>query len=165
MFEFGCASHEITEEQWVPYFLQAKVSTFRNYKVVDEAMKSPLIDTSLREAQFREIVRHQLTMESHKTKEKQIVPFCTWTTTMLEQYMQWNDLEREQQLTLTNKSDNKFGNMTRKNTKNQNHVAAPVASSTSSESSSRNRSGPRYLVSPSTAYDITQTLNQEKLLY
>ncbi|KAL3669360.1 hypothetical protein V7S43_005736 [Phytophthora oleae] len=43
---------------------------------------------------FREIVRHQLTMETNKDKKKQIVPFCKWVTTMLVQYMQWNDTER-----------------------------------------------------------------------
>ncbi|OWZ02996.1 hypothetical protein PHMEG_00025345 [Phytophthora megakarya] len=52
-FEFGCVPHETTEEHWVNYFLQAKVSTFRNYKVVDEAMKSLRMNTNLCDAPSR----------------------------------------------------------------------------------------------------------------
>ncbi|EGZ22215.1 hypothetical protein PHYSODRAFT_488971, partial [Phytophthora sojae] len=135
LFEFGCSPHEITEEQWVNYFLQAKVSTFRNYVAIDAEMKTLRMDVSLREAPsrmnrltrdlyvkleahillqemfteaprmivgyllealepegFREIFRHQLTLETHKAKKKQIVPFCKWVSGMLEQYMQWNDM-------------------------------------------------------------------------
>ncbi|KAJ8554848.1 hypothetical protein ON010_g9635 [Phytophthora cinnamomi] len=51
---------------------------------------------ALQPAGFREIVRHQLTMESNKEMKKQIVPFCKWVTTMLAQYMQWNDDARAQ---------------------------------------------------------------------
>ncbi|KAG3132942.1 hypothetical protein PI124_g19941 [Phytophthora idaei] len=43
---------------------------------------------ALEPAGFREIVRHQLTMESNKDKKKQIVPFCKWVFTMLEQYVE-----------------------------------------------------------------------------
>ncbi|GMF29091.1 unnamed protein product [Phytophthora fragariaefolia] len=51
---------------------------------------------ALQPAGFQEIVRHQLTMESNKESKKQIVPFCKWVTTMLAQYMQWNDDGRAQ---------------------------------------------------------------------
>ncbi|KAF4036037.1 hypothetical protein GN244_ATG11930 [Phytophthora infestans] len=51
---------------------------------------------ALQPAGFRDIVRHQLTMESNKEMKKQTVSFCKWVTTMLAQYMQWNEEARGQ---------------------------------------------------------------------
>ncbi|GMF41417.1 unnamed protein product [Phytophthora fragariaefolia] len=139
MFECGCMPHEISEDQWVQYFLAANVTTVRNYAVRDKTMKALRMDTTLKEApsrmshlqqdlykileahnlteemfseaprrvvgnllealepqSFRDIVRHQLTLESNKQKKKRVVPFCMWVTIMLEQYMQWNNVARAQ---------------------------------------------------------------------
>ncbi|KAI9998984.1 hypothetical protein PInf_003649 [Phytophthora infestans] len=54
MFEVGCAPEAISNEQWIYYFLEAKVPVgIDNHLAVDEAMKSLRMSTALKEAQSR----------------------------------------------------------------------------------------------------------------
>lgn len=53
MFDFGYLPEQVTEAQWESFFVEANTKTVKNYVIVDEAMKSLRMDTSLKEAQSR----------------------------------------------------------------------------------------------------------------